>query len=262
MRLSHQRTGTGEPLVLIHGIGSRWQMWEPVMPALSATHDVIALDLPGFGASAMPPPGTAPGLPSLTALVTGFLADLGIQSPHVAGNSLGGLVALELARRGVARSCVALSPAGFASPAETSLARASLWAGVRAARWLEPRAAPLLSRPGLRRLALRQYMEHGERMSVADAVGSVRALAMAPWFDATLAALRGMRFPRDAGIGVPVTIAWGEHDRLLLARQAHRAALAIPAARLVTLRGCGHLPTYDDPPQVARVLLEGAAARV
>ena len=62
-------------------------------------------------------------------------------------------------------------------------------------------------------------------------------------------------------IAVPVTIAWGAKDRLLLPRQARRAARAIPRARIVLLEGCGHVPTYDDPEQVARVLLEGSAAR-
>ncbi|HET8981041.1 MAG TPA: alpha/beta fold hydrolase, partial [Solirubrobacteraceae bacterium] len=219
-------------------------------------HDVIALDLPGFGASVMPPPGTPPGAPSLATLVMGFLREQGVDSPHVAGNSLGGLVALELASRGAARSCCAVSPAGFASPAEHAIARSSLWVGVRLARWLSPRAERVLSRPGLRRLALRQFVEHPERMPAGDAVESLRALAGAPWFDATLPTIGPYAFTGGEQIRVPVTVAWGEHDRLLLPRQARRAAAAIPAARMVTLRGCGHVPTYDDPRQVARVLLE------
>ena len=233
-------------------------MWEPVLEALAAEHDVIALDLPGFGESAMPPPGTPPGTESLATLVTGFLSELGVDSPHVAGNSLGGLVALELARRGVARSCCAVSPTGFASAVEAAVARSSLWVGVRVARWLSPRAERVLSRPGLRRLAMRQFVEHPERMSAGDAVDSLRALAAAPWFDATLPTVGAYAFTGGEQIQVPVTIAWGEHDRLLLPRQARRAAAAIPAARMVILRGCGHVPTYDDPGQVARVVLEAA----
>src|ERR1700759_1694837 len=127
MHLNHHRAGRGEPLVLIHGLGSRWQMWQPVMDALSAHHEVVALDLPGFGASAMPAPGTPPGPESLTTLVEGFLSSVGIVSPHVAGNSLGGLIALQLARRSAVRSATAISPAGFASPPETAVSRASLW---------------------------------------------------------------------------------------------------------------------------------------
>ena len=95
---------------------------------------MIAVDLPGFGASPMPPPGTPPGIDSLATLVTEFLAELGVERPHVAGNSLGGLIALELAARGLARSATALSPAGFANRAEMSYGRASLWITVRVAR--------------------------------------------------------------------------------------------------------------------------------
>jgi pimeloyl-ACP methyl ester carboxylesterase len=65
MELNHHRAGAGEPLVLLHGIGSHWQMWEPVLPALTARHEVIAVDLPGFGDSPMPPPGTPPGIDSV-----------------------------------------------------------------------------------------------------------------------------------------------------------------------------------------------------
>ncbi len=261
MELNYHRAGSGDPLVLIHGIGSRWQIWEPVLDALSAEYDVIALDLPGFGRSPMPPPGTPPGATSLTTLVEAFLGEVGSEWPHVAGNSLGGLIALELARRGVARSATALSPAGFASPAEMIFARGSLWLGVRGARLTASHADRLLARPGARRLALRQFFEHPERLSAAQAGASVRALAEAPWFDETLPTIQAREFSGGSEeIRAPVTIAWGERDRLLLPRQARRAAAEIPRARVVMLRGCGHVPTYDDPGQVARAIM-GTAAR-
>jgi pimeloyl-ACP methyl ester carboxylesterase len=260
MVLSYYRAGSGDPLVLIHGIGSRWQIWAPVLEALASEYDVLALDLPGFGDSPMPPPGTAPGVDSLTTLVSEFLGGVGFDWPHVAGNSLGGLIALELAQRGVARSATALSPAGFASPAETAYARGSLWFGVRAARMAVPHADRLFARPGVRRLALRQFFEHPERLTPAEAAADLRALAGAAWFDETLAALRAHQFSGGHELQVPVTIAWGEHDRLLLPRQARRAAAEIPRARIVTLRGCGHVPMYDDPGQVGRTIL-GTAGR-
>ena len=260
MDLNHHRAGSGDPLVLIHGIGSRWQIWAPVLDALSAEYDVIALDLPGFGDSPMPPPGTPPGAGSLTTLVQEFLGRVGFDWPHVAGNSLGGLIALDLARRGVARSATALSPAGFATPAETAYAQGSLWFGVRAARLIAPRADRLFARAGVRRLALRQFFEHPERLTPAEAAAELRGLADGQWFDETLPALKAGEFSGGTDIRVPVTVAWGEHDRLLLPRQARRAAAEIPKARIVTLRGCGHVPMYDDPGQVARAIL-GTAGR-
>jgi pimeloyl-ACP methyl ester carboxylesterase len=93
-------------------------MWQPVLGRLAEHHDVVAVDLPGFGASPMPPPDTPPGIDSQVRLVTEFLAELGMERPHVAGNSMGGLIALEMAARGLARSATALSPAGFANRSE------------------------------------------------------------------------------------------------------------------------------------------------
>jgi pimeloyl-ACP methyl ester carboxylesterase len=258
VRLNHYRNGHGEPLVLIHGIGSRWQIWEPVIDRLVAHRDVIALDLPGFGASAMPPPGTPPGSGSLGSLVMEFLNEIGVQRPHFAGNSLGGLIVLELARDGHARSATALSPAGFASWPDMWAARGLLWVAVRASRRLAPRAESLLSTRTARRLALSTFVARPAEMSAAQAAGDVRGLADAPWFDETLPAIRTEEFSGGDAISAPVTIAWGSKDRLLFPRQMKRAAREIPSARLVALEGCGHVPTYDNPELVARVLLEGS----
>lgn len=260
MQLNHHRAGSGPPLVLLHGIGSRWQVWEPVLPRLEAERDVIALDLPGFGASPMPPPGTPAGIASLTRLVEEFLDELHLDRPHVAGNSLGGWISLELAKQGRVRSATALSPAGFARDAEVTYARVSFRITIRLARLLAPRAERVSARPGLRALTTSQFFARPRRIPPADAAANLRALATAPWFDETLSALLAEEFTDGGRINVPVTIAWAEKDRVLPRRQARRAAEAIPAARLLTLTGCGHVPTYDDPEQVSGVLLEGSAA--
>jgi pimeloyl-ACP methyl ester carboxylesterase len=259
VRLNHHRLGVGPPLVLIHGIGSRWQIWEPVLERLARERDVVAVDLPGFGDSPMAPPGTPPGPASLARLLGEFLDQLGLERPHVAGNSLGGWVSLELARNGRVSTATGVSPAGFHTAREATFQRASLWTSVRGARLLGPRADAVLA-PGLgRTLMLGQMAARPARIPPADAAASLRALAAAPWFDATLRTITSEPFSDGEQIRVPVTIAWGEKDRLLLPRQAARAAQAIPGARLVWLRGCGHVPMYDDPEQVAQVLLAGSA---
>jgi pimeloyl-ACP methyl ester carboxylesterase len=260
MNLNYKRAGSGEPLVLIHGIGSRWQMWEPVIPLLIPHRDVIAIDLPGFADSPSPPPGTPAGIDSLVRLVAEFFPQLGIERPHVAGNSLGGWIALELAKRDLVRSAAGLSPAGFHTPGEARFERASLWSAVRAARLLEPFAERINASPTARKVAFGQFVEHPERLSPQDAIESSAALAHAPWFDDTLDALVAERFIGAGRPGCKVTVAWGEKDRLLLPRQASRAAAAVPGARMVLLHGCGHVPTYDDPDQVARVLLDASTA--
>jgi pimeloyl-ACP methyl ester carboxylesterase len=260
LTLNYHRVGVGEPLLLIHGIGSRWQVWDPVLDELSRSRDVIAIDLPGFGFSPRPPAGVAPGAVSLASLVIAFLDELRLPRVHVGGNSLGGWVGLEIARAGRASSVTCLSPAGFHNASEGLFLDTSL----RLTRWscstLRPYASSLTASPLQRRLLFTQLAFHPERMSAFDAAESVRGVADATWFDETRDALIRQRFFSGTSLGVPVTIAWGQHDYLLLRRQSARAAKEIPDARLVTLTGCGHVPTYDDPAQVASVLLAGSAA--
>src|SRR3954452_2828779 len=110
----------------MHGIGHRWQAWEPVIDLLAKERDVIAVDLPGFGASPPLPPGTPYDLDAAVTVLAEFTDRLGVERPHVAGNSLGGLFALEAADRGLARSVTALSPAGFFTRGELRYAAAAL----------------------------------------------------------------------------------------------------------------------------------------
>jgi pimeloyl-ACP methyl ester carboxylesterase len=258
MKLNYYRAGAGEPLVLIHGIGHRWQGWQPVLGLLAPHREVIALDLPGFASSPPAPPGIRPEIAPLTSLVSEFLDELGLPRPHVAGNSLGGWIALELAKQDRARTATALSPAGFHNGPESVFQRTSFWITVRFARLIAPRAEQLLASPLARRLAFSQMVARPERIDAASVPETIRDLAGAPWFDETLEAITSENFTGGEQISVPVTIGWGEHDRVLLPRQAARAARAIPRARLITLRGCGHVPMSDDPEQVAQVLLEGS----
>jgi pimeloyl-ACP methyl ester carboxylesterase len=259
MPLTHERDGAGEPLVLIHGIGSHRGMWRPVLDALARERDVIALDLPGFGDSP-PLDDPAPGPPGLAAAVAALLDELGIERAHVAGNSLGGGVALELARAGRARSATALSPVGFWSPREDAYGQVVLRATWRAMRAMRPWAPALSATPAARTLAGWHLTSRPWRIPPAEALAGARALAGSTAFQETLAGLHGWRFragPHE--LDCPVTVAWAQHDRILLPRQATRARRALPGARHVTLAGCGHVPTWDDPAQVARVLLEGSA---
>jgi pimeloyl-ACP methyl ester carboxylesterase len=261
MELNMHRGGSrSEPtLVLLHGIGSRWGIWEPVLGPLEERFDVIALDLPGFGASPMPPAGTPAGPASLCELVLTSLREMGVEEFHVAGNSLGGLLALDLARRGVVRSSCAISPAGFAGRAETLLAKGLLAGAIHLARALAPYADRVLSRPRARTLLLNTFYGHPSRVPARAAAEDMRQMAAAPWFDATLPTIERWNFPHADDTDAPTTIAWGDKDRLLLPRQARQARADLPHARIVPLPGCGHLPTWDDPELVARVMIEATS---
>ncbi|MCK2215037.1 alpha/beta hydrolase [Actinomadura sp. ATCC 31491] len=256
MDLAFERRGTGAPLILIHGIGHHWQAWLPVMDRLAATRTVIALDLPGFGDSPGLPAGTPYTAESLADAVESFCALLGVREPAVAGNSLGGYLALELASRGVVRSAVAFSPAGFWSRSEYVYARTLLRALRATARALPPeRSARLAESPAARALSAGLLVAHPSRLAPTALAAATQALAAAPGFEQTLESFDGLMPP--APPKTPITIAWGEHDRLLLRRQAVRAA-RWSGERVKLLTGCGHVPMSDDPELVARVILEGA----
>ena len=256
--LAHHRGGAGEPLVLLHGIGSQWQMWRPVLGRLEAEREVLALDLPGFGGSPELPAGTPPTPEALADAVEAALDEAGFQTAHVAGNSLGGWIALELAKRGRARSACALSPAGFWNRREHAYATSSLRVSQASAVLLAPRAERLLAGGAVRRVALWQLAARADRMTAAEAAGSIANLAGSPGWRTTLDAMAERHFTGAADVRGPVTVAWGERDRLLLPRQAERARRALPRARHLWLTGCGHVPTWDDPGQVARVILTSA----
>ena len=259
MGLHHVREGAGPPLVLLAGIGMSGAAWRPVIPRLAAEREVWAVDLPGFGASDTLPAGRPVGLQALSDAAERFCAQAGPDRPHVAGNSLGGAVALELGRRGAVASVTAISPAGFAGRAGQQFAGRSLqlthWAGGR----LRPLAPRLVSRPRLRRILYAQMFAHPERLTPGDAYAHLVTMLEGGAFHDVLTELDGHRF--EGEIDVPVTIAWGTRDGLLLPTEALRARRLLPNARHVWLRGCGHVPMSDDPEQVARVLLEGSAAR-
>ncbi|WP_030835634.1 alpha/beta fold hydrolase [Streptomyces sp. NRRL S-475] len=256
--LSYTRRGSGEPLLLLHGIGHHRQAWEPVIPALAAERDVIAVDLPGCGDSPALPDGMAHDLPTMSAVLKALFGALEIERPHVAGNSLGGLLALDLARAQLVRSVTALSPAGFWNEAERRYAFTVLSTMRQIARRMPPPVVERLARPALGRTLLTStiYARPGRRSPEA-VVAETLALARAQGFSETLRSGRTVQFTDDI-VGTPVTVAWGSRDRLLIPRQGVRAKSVIPRARLVRLPGCGHVPMNDDPALVARVVLDGS----
>jgi pimeloyl-ACP methyl ester carboxylesterase len=260
--LVHDRQGAGPPLVLIHGVGARRGAWDPVVQRLAADRETFAVDTPGFGDS--PPLPTDGGALTIDAYVDAFerfFADAGLDRPHVAGNSMGGGIALELARRGSVASAAALSPIGFWNKVESTYSRASL----RLTRALAIHAGGLLKR-GVssalgRQLLLAQMSGRPARLDPEAARRDVDMLASAPAFDATLPALGAYQFQHGEQLdGVPVTIGWGTRDRLLVSpSQPARAKALLPHARHVPLVGCGHLPMGDDPQAVADLLLAASA---
>ena len=258
--LACTRTGAGPPLVLLHGIGCSRHAWDPVIADLARHFDVIAIDLPGFGDSAPLPPRTEPCPAALAAAVAGFLGDLGITAPHIVGNSLGGWVALELARIRPASALTLLSPAGLWRGSTPLYCRATL----RASRWLARHAARPLSRLVNHRLgrALVLGQTHGQpfRITPGYARAAIRDLGTCPGFDATLKATASRRYRSGPPIEAPVTVAFGSRDFLLLRHQSRHLGELPPGTSIGTLPGCGHIPMADDPLAVTALITAAAAS--
>jgi pimeloyl-ACP methyl ester carboxylesterase len=253
--LTMHRAGSGEPLVLLHGLGLTWRCWKPVFRGLEAFHDTVALDLPGFGA-APPLDDREPTVAALADAVEGELDRLGIEDAHLAGNSLGGWIALELARRGRARSVVALAPAGLELAPERAYV-ISLNEAMRArARAAAPVAGVVAASRLTRAAVLAPMRARPWRVPAQDAAAEVRAFGRAPAFQPTVRwTLAAQSAQRLGDIAVPVRVCTGTRDVMLGTFTAPRFARSIRGAQLHRLPGCGHVPMADDPPGVAAAIV-------
>lgn len=258
MVLAFDRAGSGPPLLLLHGLGHRRQGWAAVLDLITPHREVITVDLPGHGQS--PPLGAGGRHPVdvIADRICDLLAGLGIDRPHVAGNSLGGVVALTLGATRRAASVTALSPAGFpASDNEVRYAKAVFTAGRVLGRALMPVVPALSGSAAGRGLLYSVMITRPGRVTPEQARGDVAGFVAAR--DAMRTVFGGpSRFTAPVPDDVPVTIAWGTADRVLPRSNARVARRQLPRARFVPLPGCGHVPMTDDPELVAKVLLDGS----
>jgi pimeloyl-ACP methyl ester carboxylesterase len=243
------------PLVLLHGFMDSPRTWELALPALEREHEVLAPALVGhFG-----------GPPADGELTAEVLADgveramdaAGLDTAHVAGNSLGGYLALKLAERGRARSLVAFAPAGGWQDDSwrTTLAlQERIHEQTKAA---APRAAEILATPEGRRRATRYITVNYEHIPADLLEHQLLGVAACTAVGPAIAAARRGGWPLDAErVTCPLRIVWGAEDRLLpwpAAAERHRAAF--PNADWVLLDGVGHSPQLDVPLEAAQLIL-------
>jgi pimeloyl-ACP methyl ester carboxylesterase len=242
--------------VLVHGICSSVYSWADVIPALAATHDVIALDLPGFGGSEIPAPGYSAAR-YVTALRS-FLDDMGLARVRLVGHSLGGAVASAFAAVEPDRieRLVLVDAAGF------NLAP-------RDRPWLlrlggAPGVAPILEALPLRRrtveLGLRQVF-HDDTRVTPERVEEYAAPFFRPGSSRFMAGVL-----RDAGalglpeaigrIRAPTLVVWGDDDAWVPLSDADRFVAAIPGSRKAVIPACGHIPQEERPEELVRLLRE------
>lgn len=247
----------GSPIVLLHGATSSARVWDPLLPTLSVKHRVVAPTLAGHLGGPPLPAGSEGVVGRIVDATCRHLDDVAIDTAHVVGNSLGGWVALELARRGRARSVLALSPAGaWRSPRDL---RRMLVLFRGAAAFARAKNAPnLVARKHVRRVLLRLMAEHADRMTSAQVTAVFEDLAGCTGLPDILDGARhnGPIEP-VADVDCRVRIAWGLNDRMLpFMRYGAPMLAAVPAAEFALLPGVGHVPMIDDPGFIAKTILD------
>lgn len=245
--------GAGEPVVLIHGIGHRRQAWGEVPQRLNDRgYDVYVVDLPGHGTSRTPTRPDGYSMRSTAEQLERCFASLGLDRPHVVGNSLGGAVGLELAHTGAVRTATAFSPAGFFPVHHLPNIAANLLFMKVGSYLPEAVHRTLAGREWFRRMAFRSLYTHPETVAVETAVGDTLNLRRSKGFWPHFFRATFLRFTKD--VQVPTTVAWGDTDRLLLPSEAHTARRRLPDATHVTLPDSGHCPQHDHPELVVDVV--------
>lgn len=253
--MHHIQRGAGPKLLLIHGLGGSWQSWSTVISALSTHRTVIAIDLPGHGAT--PPERDSGTFVGLVGSVQRYIAENDLVGVDVVGSSMGARIVLELARRGDVGNVVALDPGGFWRGWERTFFKITIGTSGQLLRAIRP-WLPTLSQYAVTRTALlAQLSVRPWTLDPHVVTTELTALSTTPTFDALVDDLA--QGPEQTGPAAQSTgrivIGWGRQDRLCLPRQATRAKAAFPSAELRWFESSGHFPTWDMPNETVAVIL-------
>jgi pimeloyl-ACP methyl ester carboxylesterase len=257
------RGGSGPPLVLLHGFTDTWRTWELVLPMLERHHDVLALTLAGHAGGPVVEGEVSEA--ALADAVERAMDEAGFATAHLAGNSLGGYIALQLAARGRAESIVALAPAGGWAEGDESFKdtlaffttmRELLGAAI-------PHVDAILSTDEGRRRATEFIATNYEQIPVELLAHQMRGAAACEVAVPLIEYATREGWKLEAGkISCPVRIVWGTADKILAwpATAARFRDDWLPQADYVELEGIGHCPQLDVPLETAQLILGFAAA--
>jgi pimeloyl-ACP methyl ester carboxylesterase len=255
-----------EPIVLLHPFSLCPEVWKPILPKLEKHHPVYALGLPGHLGTNPLPLDFDHSIESAVDLLEQELDALGIEHAHLVGNSLGGWLAIELARRGRALSVVAIAPGGgweAGSPEEQRLLRK-----FKLTNALLRIGGPLSGLLGnfalTRKMFLSDAVAHPESLDPRDAALFIDAAYRCTSYAGIVEALPKQPAPcAFDDLPCPIRVVWGADDRLLpLDGYSERWKRCLAGADWVVVDGVGHVPMYDDPDAIAESILEWTALRV
>ena len=252
--------GHGEPLVLLHPFGLCPEVWAPILPELKKHHEVFAMAIPGHAGSEPLPPDFCHSISACVDVLERKLDALGIDQAHVVGSSLGGWLAIELARRGRALSVVALAPGGGWEPGSRQQRRVHRRFRITSAllKLGGSLALKLVHLGPARHCFLRDAVARPARLRPHQAKLLIETLWRCEAYDAIVRALpkQPPAEPFET-LPCPVRLVWGTHDRLLpINGYSERWRRVLPGADWVVLKDAGHLPFYDAPDEVTRSIVE------
>lgn len=252
LEINLQRTGTGEPLVLIHGLGMSHRLWRDQVPEFARHFEVIAVDLRGFGASDKPERPGAYAIPALAQDIAAVIAELGHDGAHVLGTSMGGFVALQLGitHPEICRSLVLChTGATMSIPPDILAARVELlsqaplseYAALVTEQALAPGAGPTLKDWVHKMIVNNDKRAYAQVLTEGLRDFDVRA--------------------EVTGITLPTQVIIGELDRVIPPQEGRALAQLIPGARLDEINGVGHLGYAEQPAQFNQRVLAFLSAQ-
>lgn len=261
MKLVIERFGSGEPIVLIHGMGSAATAWKPLIPKLIDKFEVITVDLPGHGKT--PLDKTRPMDPeSLANLVVQNLNDLDIKQFHLVGNSLGGWISLEIAAIYPERviSLTGLAPAGLWLAPFTSRYPGELAVRLMA-KALERLAPTTLNYKWAKKIGFETVSPRWQELSYEICLDAVFAMARSDGYFPAWDGMLKKRFEKEVSREIPVTIIFGDTDHTLPAKTCQERSLAPAHAKWIILPETGHAPMWDSTEEVLAEILQTSKLR-
>ena len=255
MTIFHTRAGRGKPLLLVHGLGATCRSWDTISPALAEARDVIALDLPAHGQS--PEEADSGTFDGLARSLDDWLQAENLTGVDMVGSSLGARLVLEMARRGHAGAVVALDPGGFWQGWERTFFNATITASLALVRALRPALPAITGNVAGRTALMAQLSARPWALDPAFVARELKSLADTRTVGSLVKNLaKGAMQEGPANTSAPLVIGWGRKDRLCLPRQADRAMVAFPKARMHWFERSGHFPMWDQPEETVKVILD------
>lgn len=258
-KVNYVEIGEGDPIVFVHGISGSWQNWLENLPHFARSHRAIALDLPGFGASPMPP--WPIDMPAYGRLLHDFCEKLGVGGgATLVGNSMGGLVAAEavLSAPGRFDRLVLVSAAGFINtwlPHQRGKATSRAWSTFGP--HFGAAAHFVVSHARFRYVMFRPFVRYPNRLGPELLWEQMASGLSCPGFaDALDAVIEYDARDRLEEVEIPVMIVWGMDDWVIPSVAALSYHRRIPHSRLEIFEHTGHVPQMERPARFNRVLEE------